>query len=160
MRVEGEKEKGIAVDDGEGVRHLHVKGGFHRGLVEVDGDGGGFNADRFADGADFEFGVDGDVGAGLDEDVLLFVRPEARVADGKRLGAGGDEIEEVGAVGICIALDLDICVDVAEQDFCSGDDAAGGIGYDTAYRTAQFLSVHERAGQRQREYERKVSFHF
>ena len=134
------------MDDGEGVRHLHVKGGFHRGLVEVDGDRGGFNADRFADGADFEFGVDGDVGAGLDEDVLLFVRPEAGVADGKRVRAGGDEIEEVGAVGVGFALGLDIGIDVTEQEFGAGDDAAGGIGNDTAYRAAQFLGLHERAG--------------
>jgi len=126
--VEGGEEEGVAVDDGQVVGHLGIDGQAHGGGIELDGDGGGLDGDGLLGGAGLEAGVDSDVGAGLDEDVLGDELGEAGHFDANRVGTGDDEVEQVLAGGVGLGRGGDGGIVVRQRDGGADDDGVGGVG--------------------------------
>ena len=125
--VERGQQEGVAMDDGQVVGHLGIDGQAHGGVVELHGGSGSFDGDGFGGGTGLETGVDGDVGAGLDGDVLLDELVEAGVFDGHGISTGNDEVEKVLAIRAGLRFGGDAGIVVEKRDGGANDDGIGGV---------------------------------
>ena len=150
--VELRQHERVAGDQRQFLRHLGVERGFHRRRGELHRNGSFLDGDGFRHGANFHSRVDGNVGAGLDENVLLLESPESFEFHLHGVSARKDEIKQVltdfvgrGGIG-------DRRIVVGQRDAGAGNDRAARIGNRTGYPSTKFLGLDVRR-ERQREHQ-------
>ena len=137
--VERRQQERIAVDDRKLRRHLGVERRLHRRRVEAHRNGSLLDRHDLGDRAELHGRVHRNVGARLNQHILLHEGAEAFDLDLELVGPGQDEVENVLAGLVRLPDGFDARIDVAQRDVGCGDHRAGRVTDDSSYAPAKLL---------------------
>ena len=137
--IQTDEKEGIAVDDGQTVRHSCIDSETHAGGVELHAHRRRLYGDLLVGVADREGGIDADVSARLHQNVFLDEGFEPDQLDFYGVFSGLNEVEYVLPGWRCFRLGLNIGLIVLKRDVRTGDNCAGGVAHDSLQLAAGVL---------------------